>query len=47
MVALAAWLLAPPQWRLLPHPIYFAWLVSLVTFGVVALVDRRGIEVPR
>ncbi len=41
MVALAAWLIAPPAWRFLPHPVYFTWLVSLVTFGVVAVVDRR------
>lgn len=39
--ALAAWLLVPPSWRVLPHPVYFTWLVSLVTFAFVAVVDRR------
>jgi SSS family solute:Na+ symporter len=46
MVALAAWLIAPSQWRVLPHPIYFTWLVSLATFGLVGLVDRRPIDRP-
>jgi len=43
MVALAAWLLAPASWRPFAHPIYLTWLVSLVTFAVVAVVDRRRI----
>ncbi len=43
MIALAAWQLAPPAWRLLPHPIYFTWIVSLVTFFGVSLFDRRPI----
>jgi SSS family solute:Na+ symporter len=43
MVALAAWLLAPASWRPFPHPIYLTWLVSLVTFAIVAVVDRRRI----
>jgi len=42
-VALAAWLIAPPSWRVLPHPIYFTWLVSLVTFFAVAILDHRRI----
>ncbi len=46
MVALAAWLIAPASWRVLPHPIYFTWLVSLVTFGLVALLDRRPMDRP-
>ena len=46
MGALAAWLAAPPAWRVLPHPIYFTWLVSLVVFFLVPLVDRRRIEAP-
>jgi SSS family solute:Na+ symporter len=46
MVALAAWLLAPASWRFLPHPIYFTWLVSLVTFFLVAVFDRRCIAPP-
>ncbi len=41
--ALVAWLLAPPSWRVLPHPIYFTWIVSLLTFFLVALLDRRRI----
>jgi len=45
MVALVAWLAAPPGWRILPHPIYFTWLVSAVTFLAVAFLDRRRIEV--
>ncbi len=44
-LALVAWLVAPGQWKILPHPVYFLWLVSLVTFFVVAVVDRRGIGV--
>ncbi len=44
MLALAAWLLAPASWRILPHPIYFTWVVSLVTFFLVALIDRRPIK---
>ena len=44
MVALILWLVAPPQWRVLPHPIYFTWIVSLVTFFLVALLDKRPIE---
>ncbi|MGD8395538.1 MAG: sodium:solute symporter family protein [Candidatus Eiseniibacteriota bacterium] len=41
IAALVGWLVAPPGWRFLPHPIYFTWLVSLVTFFLVALIDRR------
>ena len=41
--ALAVWLLAPPSWRVLPHPIYFTWLVSLLAFFLVAVLDRRRI----
>jgi len=43
MLALALWQLAPATWRVLPHPIYFTWAVSLSTFCLVALVDRRRI----
>lgn len=42
-LALVAWMLAPASWRIFPHPVYFLWLVSLVTFFVVAGVDRRRI----
>lgn len=44
MIALAAWQIAPESWRFLPHPIYFTWIVSLVTFFTVAAVDRRPIR---
>jgi len=40
-VALVVWLVAPASWRVFPHPVYFLWLVALVTFAVVAAVDRR------
>lgn len=44
MASLALWLLVPSgPWTRLPHPIYFTWLTSLVTFFVVAAVDRRTI----
>jgi len=44
MGAFVLWLLAPPGWRRLPHPIYFTWLVSLLAFFLVALLDRRRIR---
>jgi hypothetical protein len=31
MLSLLAWLLAPAEWRLLPHPIYLTWTVSLAS----------------
>ncbi len=51
MIALGAWLVFPgvPAFfaRLnLPHPIYFCWIVSLVTFILVAVFDRRRIQAP-
>lgn len=46
MLSLVAWLVAPPSWRVLPHPIYLTWIVSLVTFFLVAVFDRRRISVP-
>lgn len=51
MTALALWLIFPQIGALfqkinLPHPIYFCWIVSLVTFFVVALVDKRQIQPP-
>jgi len=42
MGALVAWLLFPSI-RIFPHPIYFTWLVSLVVFFLVLLLDRREI----
>jgi SSS family solute:Na+ symporter len=44
MGALAFWLMAPDRYRLLPHPIYFPWLVSLIAFFAVAWADRRRID---
>lgn len=44
-VGLAAWLLAPASLHLLPHPIYFTWLVSILTFFLVALIDHRRIAI--
>jgi hypothetical protein len=43
MLALVLWLVAPPSWRVFPHPIYLAWLVSLGTFFLVAVFDHRRI----
>jgi SSS family solute:Na+ symporter len=45
MAALALWLIAPAEWRVLPHPIYLAWIVSIVTFLLVAVFDPRKIDV--
>ena len=46
MLALALWLLGPRAWHCgLPHPVYATWLVSIVTFGVVAVADRRPLVV--
>ncbi len=42
-LALVVWLVAPADWRMVPHPVYFLWGVSLVTFFLVAVLDRRGI----
>ncbi len=51
MAALVAWLIFPgigAAFRLigLPHPIFFCWIVSLVTFFVVFVVDKRKIVAP-
>jgi SSS family solute:Na+ symporter len=43
-LALVVWLVAPAEWRVVPHPVYFLWGVSLVTFFLVAVFDRRGIR---
>ena len=34
----------PAEWHFLPHPIYFTWPVSLITFFLVALIDRRPLR---
>ncbi|MFH1131541.1 MAG: sodium:solute symporter family protein [Pseudomonadota bacterium] len=47
MLSLAAWLVAPREWLIFPHPIYFTWFVSVVTFCFVAVSDRRGIALEK
>ena len=49
MLAFALWLIFPGiksifQNYNLPHPIYFCWIVSLVTFLLVAILDKRKIK---
>ncbi len=49
MTALALWLIFPQipaffKQMNLPHPIYFCWIVSLLTFFLIALIDRRNIK---
>jgi SSS family solute:Na+ symporter len=51
MAALALWLIFPQigaffQKIKLSHPIYFCWIVSLVTFFMVAMIDKRQIKQP-
>ena len=41
--ALAFWLIAPADWRFVPHPIYLTWIASLVTFFAVTVLDPRRI----
>jgi SSS family solute:Na+ symporter len=49
MAALAAWLVFPQvssffQKLHLPHPIYFCWIVSLLTFFLIVIIDKRKIK---
>lgn len=49
MASLGLWLLFPqiPAFFKsvhLPHPVYFTWIVSLLTFFLVAVIDRRQIR---
>jgi SSS family solute:Na+ symporter len=46
MLALVFWLAAPASWRIGPHPVYFLWVISLATFFLVTVFDRRRIESP-
>lgn len=51
MAALALWLIFPQVSSFfkrigLIHPIYFCWIVSLATFFLVAIIDKRKINVP-
>lgn len=50
MAALVCWLVFPQLPAFfnslgLPHPIYFCWMVSLLTFGAVLILDKRKIEI--
>lgn len=50
MLALALWLIVPGiptffQKFGLPHPIFFCWIVSFLTFILVAVLDKRRIKV--
>jgi len=45
MIGYAYWLIFPAHHFGLPHPIYFTWIVGLVTFFTVAALDKRQIEV--
>jgi SSS family solute:Na+ symporter len=49
MGSLVVWLIFPPvssffQKLSLPHPIFFCWIVSLLTFFLVAVLDKRRID---
>jgi SSS family solute:Na+ symporter len=49
MAALALWFVFPQiasffKKSSLPHPIYFCWMVCLVTFLLVSLADKRRIK---
>jgi len=49
MIALASWLIFPQLSSFfkgigLPHPIFFCWIVSLVTFFLVSVIDKRKIK---
>jgi SSS family solute:Na+ symporter len=50
MAALAAWLVFPQIASFfkklhLPHPIYLCWMVSLLTFFLIAVIDKRKIKI--
>lgn len=50
MAALVAWLVFPQvasffQNLHLPHPIYLCWIASLLTFFLIAIIDKRKIKV--
>lgn len=51
MAALGLWLIFPQVSSFfrrfdLSHPIYLCWIVSLVTFVLVAIIDKRKIKTP-
>lgn len=45
LLAIVLWYFVPVI-RIFPHVIYFEWLVCLVTFFIITVVDKRGIESP-
>lgn len=45
LLAIVLWFFVPAI-RIFPHVIYFEWLVCLVTFFVITVVDNRRIESP-
>jgi len=45
IIGLFLWQLCP-QIRFLPHVIYFEWLICLITFFLVWLIDKRPIRTP-
>jgi SSS family solute:Na+ symporter len=50
MAALVLWLIAPQIQAFfagmnMPHPIFFCWLVCLLTFATVLLFDKRKIQI--
>ena len=52
MVALGLWLVFPQipslfqKINLHHHPIFFCWIVSLITFFLIAVIDKRQIKAP-
>lgn len=45
LLAIILWYFVPAV-RIFPHVIYFEWMVCLITFFVITIVDKRGIESP-
>lgn len=45
IIGLFAWQLCP-QIRILPHVIYFEWIICIITLLIVRLVDKTPIKMP-
>lgn len=45
IIGLFAWQLCP-QIRILPHVIYFEWVICIITLLIVRLVDKTPIKMP-
>ena len=45
IIGLFAWQLCP-QIRVLPHVIYFEWIICIITLLVVRLIDKTPIKMP-